>query len=345
MNRLIPFLVLLLCCAAARGQSAPDTLQLLRSEKVYFDFARWELRPEGDRLLVALADSLGEAEGLRIYITAHTDSIGTGAANEQLSRKRAASVREKLLQSGLPDSVIRITAYGERRPAAANETEEGRQANRRATVDVFQVLPLTRLHVEVVAAGSGDPLPAELILHSRDFRDTLTTGEDGKLTYTLRAPLIMGIDAFATGYFFETSMQKVPARPEHHVRIELRRAEAGEKADLANLYFVGNQAVLLPRSEPELPKILRFVRLNDNLTFEIAGHVNYPNTPPVGEDSWEYELSVRRAKLVYDYLLANGIPPDRISYQGYGNWEMRYPYARSEKEQELNRRVEIRVLE
>lgn len=345
MNRLILLFSFLLCCASLPAQSASDTLQLLGSEKVYFDFARWELRPEGDSLLAALTDSLEEVENLRVYITAHTDSIGTGAANEQLSRKRAASVRDQLLRSGLPDSLIRITTYGERRPAAANETEEGRQANRRATIDIFRLLPLTRLHIKVVEAGSGDPLPAELILHSRDFRDTLATGEDGKLTYAVRAPLVMGVDAFAAGYFFETSMQKIPDRPEHHVRIELRKAEAGEKADLANLYFVGNQAVLLPRSEPELPKILRFVRLNEDRTFEIAGHVNYPNSPPVTEDSWEYDLSVRRAKLIYDYLLQNGVSPDRVSYRGYGNWEMRYPHARSEQEQELNRRVEIRVLE
>jgi len=56
-------------------------------------------------------------------------------------------------------------------------------------------------------------------------------------------------------------------------------------------------------------------------------------------------LSVRRAKFVFDYLIKNGIPAERLSFKGYGNWEMRYPKATSNKEQELNRRVEIRILE
>jgi outer membrane protein OmpA-like peptidoglycan-associated protein len=49
--------------------------------------------------------------------------------------------------------------------------------------------------------------------------------------------------------------------------------------------------------------------------------------------------------MVYDYLLENDIANERISYQGYGNWEMRFPKAISEEQQALNRRVEIRVLE
>ena len=48
---------------------------------------------------------------------------------------------------------------------------------------------------------------------------------------------------------------------------------------------------------------------------------------------------------MYDYLLANGISEKRISFKGYGNWEMRFPKARSESQQAMNRRVEIRILE
>ncbi len=81
------------------------------------------------------------------------------------------------------------------------------------------------------------------------------------------------------------------------------------------------------------------------LKIEIAGHVNHPNLPPVSETSWEYKLSVARAKLVHDYLLENGIPQNRIIYKGYGNWEMRFPHARTEEQMALNRRVEIRILE
>ena len=87
------------------------------------------------------------------------------------------------------------------------------------------------------------------------------------------------------------------------------------------------------------------MQVNPQLKIEIAGHINYPNSPPVEQDSWYWQLSVARAKLVYDYLLENNIDSSRIKYAGYGNTQMRYPKATSEQEQALNRRVEIRVLE
>ena len=114
---------------------------------------------------------------------------------------------------------------------------------------------------------------------------------------------------------------------------------------IQNLYYVGNQDTLLPISKPELPKVLRFMQINEDLKIEIAGHVNHPNRPPVTKDSWEFDLSVRRAKMVYNYLIENQIDSARVTFKGYGNYEMRYPEARSQKEQSLNRRVEIRVVE
>jgi outer membrane protein OmpA-like peptidoglycan-associated protein len=108
---------------------------------------------------------------------------------------------------------------------------------------------------------------------------------------------------------------------------------------------VGNQPVLLESSKPELPKILRFMQQNPGMKIEIAGHVNFPNSPPVSKDSWEFKLSEERSRTVYDYLSDNGIPKDRISWKGYGNFEMREPNAITEADQAKNRRVELRVLE
>ncbi len=52
-----------------------------------------------------------------------------------------------------------------------------------------------------------------------------------------------------------------------------------------------------------------------------------------------------RALVVYNYLLRYGISEERISYKGYGNWEMRFPNAQTERQQSANRRVEIKILE
>ncbi len=127
--------------------------------------------------------------------------------------------------------------------------------------------------------------------------------------------------------------------------VQLPPVKEGKKVDIQNLYFVGNQAILLEKSEPELPKILKFMEINPHIKIEIAGHINRPKSPPVGIESWDYDLSRRRALLVYDYLIDNGIAKDRLTYKAYGNWEMRFPNATSDNEQAANRRVEIRVLE
>ena len=129
------------------------------------------------------------------------------------------------------------------------------------------------------------------------------------------------------------------------LQLPLKPATNGAAADIGNLYFVGNQPVLLENSKPELPKILRFMQLNPAMKIEIAGHVNRPNNPPVDKDSWDFKLSEDRAKVVFNYLIEHEINVEQVSWKGYGNHQMRYPRASSEAEQALNRRVEIRVLE
>lgn len=125
--------------------------------------------------------------------------------------------------------------------------------------------------------------------------------------------------------------------------LKLPPLEKGETVDIDNLYFVGNQAVLLKKPLPELPKVLKFMQINSNI--KIAGHINRPKAPPVTKESWDYHLSLRRAKFVYNYLIENGIAESRLTYKGYGNWEMRFPQATSLQDQSANRRVEIRILE
>jgi outer membrane protein OmpA-like peptidoglycan-associated protein len=127
--------------------------------------------------------------------------------------------------------------------------------------------------------------------------------------------------------------------------IVLSPAKVGETAVLRDLFFVGDEAILLKVSEPELPKILKFMQLNPDLKVEIAGHINGPNLVMRNEPLWRQSLSERRAKVVYDYLLKNGIPAGRMTWKGYMNTQMLFPNPKSEQESEQNRRVEIRVVE
>ncbi|WP_170110217.1 OmpA family protein [Flavilitoribacter nigricans] len=340
MRFLLPLLLFL--PAMLRSQATFDSLTLIDSRVVYFDFGKAELRPEADSVLAEIPATVSNRPGLKIHLTAHTDAIGQDESNEALSRERAASVRTALLALGLPDSTLVVETFGESIPVAENDSEEGRQLNRRVTLDFYEARRMRYLEGQVRDEVTGDGIQADIVLRGKDFQDSLRTDTVGKFRHPVPDNTVIGVDVFAKDHFFESEMFKVEEGVV--VNMELPSAKEGEVADISNLYFVGNQAILLKRSEPELPKVLRFMEVNPHLRIEIAGHINRPNSPPVPKDSWNWQLSEARAKLIYDYLLQNNVDSTRISYEGYGNTQMRYPYARSEREQALNRRVEIRVI-
>lgn len=337
------YLMILLLPLAVSGQSTFDSLTLVASEVIYFDFAKHELRPEADSILQKAAAAFEQSTPLKIHLTAHTDAIGNDQNNQTLSRERAESVRLGLLHLGIPDSALIIETFGEHQPVAANSDDSGRQLNRRVTIDIYKTQRMRYVEGQIKDEESGEGILADVILHGKQFRDSLQTDSIGRFRHPVPDQEVIGVDVYARDHFFQSKLFK--AANSVMLDIVLPPAKKGAAADINNLYFKGNQAVLLPRSEPELPKVLRFMEVNPNLKIEIAGHINHPNSPPVARDSWNWQLSINRAKLVYDYLLQNNIDSSRIEYAGYGNTQMRYPYARSEREQALNRRVEIRVLE
>jgi len=69
-------------------------------------------------------------------VEGNTDSKGTDAYNQKLSERRAAAVKDVLVKSGIDSSRLSTVGYGESRPVASNDTEEGRAKNRRVTIVV-----------------------------------------------------------------------------------------------------------------------------------------------------------------------------------------------------------------
>jgi outer membrane protein OmpA-like peptidoglycan-associated protein len=101
---------------------------------VLFDFDRAELQPGGQRAVAELARFLGEYPERNVMIEGFTDSIGSEEYNENLSLRRANSVRQALLDRGISSNRIETVGYGMRYPVATNQTESGRQQNRRVEV-------------------------------------------------------------------------------------------------------------------------------------------------------------------------------------------------------------------
>ena len=127
----------------------------------------------------------------------------------------------------------------------------------------------------------------------------------------------------------------------------MSRIKVGQNVVFENILFFGNTAEMLPESKPVLEGIATTMKRNPGLIIEIHGHVNCPVNWPDCEKKTEFnnQLSINRAKAVYEYLINEGIDADRMTYKGFGATQMIYPDARSEEKMEKNRRVEIMVKE
>ncbi|MEM8795354.1 MAG: OmpA family protein [Pseudomonadota bacterium] len=105
---------------------------------VLFDFDSADLREEARAELGKVTKTLNRYPGAQVIVEGHTDSKGSDAYNLELSQQRAASVRDFLVSSGATEtSKSETRGFGETRPVATNETDEGRQKNRRVDLIII----------------------------------------------------------------------------------------------------------------------------------------------------------------------------------------------------------------
>ncbi|HVG41320.1 MAG TPA: OmpA family protein [Chitinophagaceae bacterium] len=112
--------------------------QVVRLNNVFFDFDKWDLRPESYRELDRVVTLLQENPSIEIEMSAHTDSYGADNYNFKLSDNRARSVKEYILSKGIASSRIISQGYGETKPVAINDTDENRQLNRRVEFKILK---------------------------------------------------------------------------------------------------------------------------------------------------------------------------------------------------------------
>lgn len=115
--------------------------------------------------------------------------------------------------------------------------------------------------------------------------------------------------------------------------------EKGDRILLENILFKTNYSYVKGKSHRHLRSLAKYLKENDNIIFKIQGHVCCTNK---GRDAVDLKtgkrnLSVARAKFVYEYLANNGVAKKRMRYEGFGS---RYPLGGATN---LDKRVEILV--
>jgi outer membrane protein OmpA-like peptidoglycan-associated protein len=98
---------------------------------VTFDTAKATIKNESYPRLDKVVEYLLHKNNTRIQISGHTDNVGNPKTNKSLSLKRAQACRDYLISKGIDAGRIEAVGYGDERPIATNDTDEGRQQNRR----------------------------------------------------------------------------------------------------------------------------------------------------------------------------------------------------------------------
>jgi outer membrane protein OmpA-like peptidoglycan-associated protein len=110
----------------------------IRINNIFFDFNKSELQPESYPELDRLYKFLNDNSDINVEISGHTDNIGADEYNITLSNARANSVKEYLVSKGINSSRIISKGYGKSNPVATNDTDEGRQLNRRVEFKILK---------------------------------------------------------------------------------------------------------------------------------------------------------------------------------------------------------------
>jgi outer membrane protein OmpA-like peptidoglycan-associated protein len=114
------------------GYTVQEFLQAVNLNVINFATGSASVPAESYDVLNRAATALKSAPaGTPIEIGGHTDNTGNAAANLQLSQQRAEAVRAYLIQQGVDGSTLTARGYGDTRPVASNDTDEGRFRNRR----------------------------------------------------------------------------------------------------------------------------------------------------------------------------------------------------------------------
>jgi outer membrane protein OmpA-like peptidoglycan-associated protein len=120
-------------------------------------------------------------------------------------------------------------------------------------------------------------------------------------------------------------------------------AEVVRSFDLDYIYFVPDQAIVTQESIPYVRELANVLKSYKTETFEIIGHINYQSRFDSTHLTDIYQLSERRAKAIFDYLISYGIAPERMTFRGVGNSQPIYPSPINDEQRRKNMRVQVIV--
>jgi outer membrane protein OmpA-like peptidoglycan-associated protein/tetratricopeptide (TPR) repeat protein len=143
-----------------------------------------------------------------------------------------------------------------------------------------------------------------------------TSAANGEFLAVMPLGDVYAFNAIADGYLFYSAnfeLTNASASKPYVLEIYLEKLKPGSSVILRNIFFDTSKFELLPPSVTELTNLLQLLQANTTISIEIQGH-----TDNVGNAADNQKLSLQRAKAVYDYLVANKIATERLTFKGFG---------------------------
>lgn len=109
----------------------------LSEDYLKFDFDKSDLKPANRELLSRIAGILLTSKDYSVGVYGHTDDVGTAEYNQKLSERRAAVVRDYLVEAGLDPTIVTMEGFGKTQPLVPEKTDEARAKNRRVEIGII----------------------------------------------------------------------------------------------------------------------------------------------------------------------------------------------------------------
>ncbi len=344
--------------------------------KVYFALDKFNISPDAK---ITLDDFIQHHKEITwINIEAFTDTRASVAYNDKLAHNRAVSVQDYLTANGLSHlTETHINAFGKRKLLDFGNTEAAHQNNRVVILTCYVVPPVmpkpappvdTIKPAPVVIApphkDTVKPLPPPVVVEKPKpapppvvvpKADTVKPVAAPPVVYSSPAEVVK-ISPPAADSLGSSSIQVKEYVPTGEIdkglteRIitAIKHAKVGDALVLHTIYFEEGRHVFVNTAMTALNAVLETMKARPTIVFQIQGNVCC--TDSLMEDALDFNthlfnLSYARAKAVADYLVKNGIAPERVQSQvGFGSrHRIVYP-EKTVADRNLNRRVEFKII-
>lgn len=173
---------------------------------------------------------------------------------------------------------------------------------------------------------------------SKKIKIQAKTNKNGEVTVFVRKGDMYNVTINPQGYAFYSTEFSVNDNEQKKITVELQALKKDTKIEFNNITFETNSSDLNTNSYSELDKIIDLLEKNPDIKVEISAH-----TDDIGSDSYNLNLSQKRAKSVVNYLVEHDIKSSRLVAKGYGESQPLFA-NNSELNRAKNRRVELKII-